>query len=164
MNDLDVLYPTGIDVTVGKELVSVTPITFGMLPAVTKFLAPVVKALTESGVVQVVEVPGEDGTSARKLVFAQDAMSRLSNVLEIGGEPVVCLIAAAIKKPRAFMDSVALDEGISLAKAIIEVNADLLLKKVLPMLGMNMNAAPTPAPDGGLLSENLSQEGTTLQT
>ena len=158
MNDLEVLFPMGIDVTVGKAVINVQPITFGMLPTVTKYLAPVVGTLTESGIVQVVEIQVENAAPERKLVFAKDLLSRLSNVLEIGGEPLVCLVAAAIKKPRSFMDDVALDEGIALAKAIIEVNSELLLKKVLPMLGMNMT--PTPAPDGGSSSENSSQEGT----
>jgi len=153
MSDLDVLFPSGIPVTINGETLTVLPFTFGMLPSVTKHLVPIVNALAESGLVGYVL---DETTKMKSIQISKDWAQRIPAILEAGGENVIALAALAISKPRAFLDTVQLDEGISLVKAIVDVNMDLIAKKVLPM----MPVAPAPAQDGETLSDSSKVEDT----
>jgi hypothetical protein len=55
-------------------------------------------------------------------------------VLEEGGEALMEFFAYAIGVKRDWMDTLPGDEGLVLAKAIFEENADFFVRKILPTL------------------------------
>ena len=136
MSDLDILYPEGKTVSVGGETFTLRPLTFGRVPQASALLKPVLEALGEAF---------SGGPPAIAWV----------DVLATGGESLLVAIAWAIGKPREWLDSVSIDEGVILAQALYEVNADFFTKKVMPLL-----TVLRVQPDGDTSSESSSPTAT----
>jgi len=131
---LDILFPEGKQVTISGEMVTVKPFTFGQFPKAAKLLQPVVALFSERGVLAV----GADG-----LQVSDSWPVVIVSVLADGGESVIDLCAFVSGKPREFFDTVSLDEGAELAKAVFEVNADFFKARILPKLGVAMDTVLT---------------------
>jgi hypothetical protein len=123
---LDLLYPSGKEVTVGGEKLTVREFGFGQWPKATKMMQPVVSALIARNLFS---VEGDE------FKLSKDWPIGLVAVMSDGGESVIELCAYVTGKPREFFDNVSLDEGVALTRAIFEVNADFFKKRILPMLG-----------------------------
>ena len=126
MSDLDVLFP-GQEIQIGEEKILIKPFTFGQLPAAAKYLAPVAKAVREAGI-----IGGE---------VLLDQLVSMVDVLSIGGEDAIKLIAFAAGKDRPWFDKISMDDGLKLAKAVWDVNADFFLRS-LPGLDQQEEKAP----------------------
>lgn len=116
-----------IEVTVNGETLSIRAFPFGKLPTVTAKLAPVFSAM--------------QGLSEGSSIAYAD-------ILEIGADGLMDVLAIAAGKPAGYMDTVYdYDEGKALAMAVFEANKDLFLKKILPDLTklMGAKAPATPA-------------------
>jgi hypothetical protein len=148
MSDIDILYPEGKAVTVQGESLVIKPYAFGQIAKVSKLAYPILKALSDGGLLKMATVDGK-----ATLSIASDWMARIVEIMGIGGEELLSLVAFSTGKPRDWLDTIALDEGIELTKAIIEVNSDFFVKRILPMLSGN----PTNPSDGDTSSANLSQ-------
>jgi len=149
MTDLDVLDP-GREFSVGAETLRIVPFTFGQIPRVTKLLQPIAKALAGASIVGV--KPDE------QLWVAADWASRLVDIIADTGEDALTLLGFAIKKDRAWFDSLGADVGYELAKAVVEVNADFFTRRMMPLF----NAAELPA--GSTPSPSSSPGGTAAPT
>lgn len=131
-DDLDKLLPSGREVTVGGETLTLLPFTFGQLPKAVKLLRPVTEAVGAAGIVSL------DGTAVR---LAADWPLKLPALMDDAGEALLQFIAFASGKPRTWFDTLGADDGIELTKAVFEANGDFFVKRIAPRLGM---AVPTP--------------------
>lgn len=156
MNDMEVLFPEGKGVTVAGETLTVTPFKFGQLSKVTHLLAPIVRNLTACGLVRI----DTDGQKT-SMAIAADWPLRMVELMGEGGEDLLQLIAYAVGKPRAWLDTIEADQGIELGRAVVEVNADFFAKRILPML--QPKAAESPS-DGDTSSASLSAQDTAEAT
>lgn len=55
-------------------------------------------------------------------------------IFETDGDNVLDYIAIALNKDRSFVDNLEMDEAIEVLIAIVEVNADFFVSKVMPMM------------------------------
>ena len=109
-HDLDVLDPTGINVTVGGRTVSVVPLTIGQLPRFVRAIQPAASLLAG----------GED----------------LDWVALVGqhGEALIAAAAVATGIETKEIESLAPDEFVLLCGAIFEVNCDFFLQRLAPAM------------------------------
>jgi hypothetical protein len=142
MGDMEILFPER-DVKIGGVTITVTPLTFGRLPKASRLIAPVLKALNESGVLSlqgmIIEIAGG-----------------IVELIGAGGDDLIAFLAFVIDRPVEWFETLAVDDGIELVKAVYEVNADFFAQRLRPMI-------PSQA-DGGKLSESSSEPVTEEQT
>ena len=155
MSDLDVLFPEGKEVLVQGESLVIKPYTFGQIARVSKLAYPIVAALQDSGLLKIETIEGQANIS-----IASDWPSRIVEIMGLGGEEFLQLVALSIGKPRAWLDTIQIDDGVTLAKAVIEVNSDFFAKRILPLLSVPKN----PALDGDTSSPSLSPTDTETST
>jgi hypothetical protein len=134
-DDLQTLLPER-EVTAKGEVLTIAPFFFGQLPKAVKLIQPLAQAL---GTAQVLTI---DGTTVR---LSADWPLKLPQIVAEGGEALIDLIAFVTGKPRAWFDTLGTDEGISLTRVVIEVNADFFAKKVAPMLPVAINQDGAPS-------------------
>ena len=123
MSELETLIPTGADVVIGGETLTIRPLKVGQLPAFLRAITPVMQQLN-GGEIDWLALFGERG---------HDLLSA---------------IAIAVGKPRAWVDELAADEALLLAAKVIEVNADFFTRTVIPKLD-GMFAPVTPPAEMG---------------
>lgn len=104
-----------VAVEVAGETVAITPFKFGQLPAVARHLQRIA-SLMNAGTVDVPTLIAE------------------------GGEDVLALAALAAGKPREWMDTITMDEGIALVAAVVQANREVLEKKLPAALARLTNA------------------------
>jgi hypothetical protein len=107
MSDLDTLIPTGVELIIAGEPLTIAPLKVGQLPAFLRAIAPVMQSLT-AGEIDWLALFGDRG---------HDLLSA---------------IAIAVGKPRTWVDELAADEALVLAAKVIEVNADFFTRTVMP--------------------------------
>lgn len=113
MDDLENVLPAEWQVvTVGGELIEVTPLTIGQLPAFTRALRPCLAQFDGAG----------------------DGGVDIAALLAEHGEHIIEAVAVAVRRPREWVSALPADEFIALAEKIMEVNADFFLRRVLPAL------------------------------
>ncbi len=141
MSDLEVLFPAR-QVRAGGEDVQLAPFTFGQIQKAAKLLHPVVAAVQSAGIFS---VRNETGDVQFRLVA--DWPLHIVELLAAGGSDLVAFVAFAVGKPREWVESLSLDEGVVLTRAIFELNADFFVQKVLPTLGLapQLNGATSSA-------------------
>lgn len=115
--DIKVLFP-GKEVQAAGEVFTISPFTFGQLPKVAQCFAAI-QTKMQSG--------------------------NLIEIAAAGGEDLLMLLCLAVKKPRAWFDTLASDEGLQLMAAVIEVNRDFFVQRMSPVLA-RLNQAVTGAP------------------
>lgn len=148
MTDLETLFP-GRAISAGGETFTLTPFKFGQLPTATRLLKPVAGALSAGGVFSIQSVGGET-----QFLLASDWPLKVVGLVADGGEDVLKFVAFAAGKPIEWVNGLDADEGIALAKAVLEVNADFFVHRVLPLLGMGQ-------PSGGVISSASSSPAAT---
>lgn len=157
MSDLDVLFPEGKTVEVQGESLVIKPYTFGQIAKVSKLAYPIIAALVDTGLLRSDTVDGKTHFSV-----ANDWMLRIVEIMGIGGEDLLQLVALSVGKPRVWLDSIQLDEGVSITQSVIEVNSDFFAKRILPKLPAK--ATESPASDGDTSLPNLSETATADET
>lgn len=147
MSDLEMMYPEGKTVVVQGESLVIKPYAFGQLAMVSKLARPVISAMVDNGVFE---------SSGDTLALAGGIIRAMSE----GGEDVLALVAYSIGKPREWLDTIQIDEGVELARSIFEVNADFFKKRILPILP---RAAANPEPETAASAGDTSSQ-ISLQT
>ncbi len=155
MTDLETLFP-GREISAGGEKLTLQPFTFGQLPKAAKLLQPISTSMSDTGVFSVNNIGGEV-----QFGLAPDWPVRIVDLLASGGDGLLDFIAFAANKPREWVDKLGADDGVALTKALMEVNADFFVRRVLPMLGLVPAAAPS---DGANSSVSSSEPATVDRT
>ncbi|QPC30981.1 hypothetical protein IS481_14745 [Caldimonas thermodepolymerans] len=106
------LLPLTATVEVGGESITVREFGFGQIPTVAKHLAAV---FSNASI-------GPSGEINLPQLIAQ------------GGEDVMAILALAAGKPRSWLDTLSVDEGVGLLSAVIAVNKESFAKKLMPAL------------------------------
>lgn len=137
-SDIAVLFPAR-ELTVRGENLTLKPFTFGELARVTRYVAPIARSLLASGIMTV--IPPVEGSTNATIKIDPDFVPKLFGMLEDASEPLMELIAFAVKQERSWLNEVPADEGITLATQLWEVNADFFVKRVMPLLPAKMFSA-----------------------
>ena len=109
MTDLEKLIPQDTLVQVAGEIIAISPLKVGQLPAFLRVISPVMAQLSQPQI----------------------------NWLALFGErgdDLLNAIGIAVKKPREWVDDLAADDALLLAAKVIEVNADFFTRTVIPKL------------------------------
>lgn len=139
MADLDTIEPDFLEVTLTSHpTVVVRPITVGQLPRFLKAIKPIIDSLAK------------EGTSLSDLQEGELEVDMLALYVE-HGERLNDAIAISTGLPPKVVEALGLDEGILLAKAVWEVNADFFARRVLPLIAQGQppqanGLGPTPSP------------------
>lgn len=125
-SDLDVLVPQAQVLELAGQRLTISPLVVGELPAMLKAVRPFAEQLT-----------GEP-----------DWLALLCD----HGDALLAALALASRQPRDWVDGLALDDAITLAARVFEVNADFFVRRVAPKVGdlaQSLNgrlAGSTPSP------------------
>lgn len=149
--DLKALFPIEVVEVTGGQ-VKAHPFYFGQLSRVAKLCKPIVEALISSGIMTITS--NTDNTSTIKI--DNDFIPKLFQIMSDATEPVLCLVAFAVDKPRDWLDSLPVDDGIRLTTKIWEVNSDFFVKRVMPMLVPMLKSKLTTSDSTGGISSPAS--------
>ena len=159
--DLGTLFPER-ELTVRRrgaepETLTLSPIPFGRLPKTVALLRPMVAVLTDA---QAMEI---EGTSIK---LASDWPLKLPQIVAEGGEALMDVLAYMTGKPRVWFDTLPMDDGIALTRALFEVNGDFFAQRIAPMLPVAVTSTePSQADsDGAQSSLDLSSTATAETT
>jgi hypothetical protein len=108
-SDLDMLVPQARVLELAGQHLTISPLVVGELPAMLKAVRPFAEQLT-----------GEP-----------DWLALLCD----HGEALLAALTLASRQPRDWVDALALDDAITLAAAVFEVNADFFVRRVAPKVG-----------------------------
>lgn len=109
MNDFDAFPPTALSLEIAGAGLAITPIRIGEIPALLAAVRPF----------------------AHRLVDADpDWLALLAD----HGDALLAAIAVASRRPKEWVDALALDDAIRLAAALFEVNADFFVQRVVPTI------------------------------
>jgi len=109
MSDLDNLVPQAVELVIDGEPLAIRPLKVGQLPAFLRAITPVMQYL------------GGDGIDWLAMFGER-------------GDDLLTAVSIAIGKPRGWVDALDADEAIQVAAKVIEVNADLFMRTVMPRL------------------------------
>lgn len=129
--DFQTFPPVPQVVTVAGTAVELTPIRLGELPRLLAAVRPIAADLSAD------------------LSAEPDWLDLLAR----HGEAVLELLALATRRDRAWIEGLALDEAVTLAAAVFEVNADFFVRRVAPSIARSgerlapiLSAGTTPSP------------------
>lgn len=110
MSEASIIAPTR-EVVVGAETLVIRPFAFSKLPAVAKRLANIALSVQDT---ETLDIP---------------------SLLADGGDDILAVMALAIGKPVSWFDSLhEWDKGIEILSAIVELNREQFVKKLLPAI------------------------------
>ena len=107
--ELEILVPQPRVLDLVGERLAITPLVLGELPAMVKAVRPFAERMG-----------GEPDWLA---LFSEH------------GDALLTALAIASRQPRAWVDSLALDDALALAAAVFEVNADFFVSRIAPKVG-----------------------------
>ncbi|WP_339751909.1 DUF6631 family protein [uncultured Marinobacter sp.] len=106
MDEMNILIPETLELDIAGERIEITPLRLGEFPAMLKAVRPF----------------------AAQLEADPDWLSLLAE----HGEALLDSLAVACRRPRDWVDGLALDEALTLAASVFEVNADFFVQRVAP--------------------------------
>lgn len=126
-SDLDVLVPQTQSLEIAGQRLTISPLVIGELPAMLKAVRPFAEQLTGD----------------------PDWLALLCE----HGDALLAALSLASRRPREWVDALALDDAITLAATVFEVNADFFVRRVAPKVstlaqslsGRLAGATPSPA-------------------
>ena len=110
MNDLNTLIPESITLELGGESLSISPLRVRELPAMLKAIGPFAAQLN---------------TEPDWLLMFSEHSESLLDALSI-----------ASRQSREWVDNLAIDEALTLAATVFEVNTDFFVQRVAPNLAV----------------------------
>lgn len=110
-NELEELQPIGKVVQVQAEILTITPIRVKELAAFTKAVAPMLATIQEA-----------------------DINSLMTILLMNHTEAIIRAVAIGIRRDPDFVSNLGVDELVALGEAVLEVNVDFFIQRVLPAL------------------------------
>lgn len=137
-NVMDVFPPLPVSVAAGGEHVDITPLKVGELPAFLRAVQPVASRLA--------------GDIDWITLFAEE------------GERMLDLVALAARRPRAWVADLPIDEAIALAEALISVNADFFVQRVVPGVSRMARGLATRIAGGTPSSGSSTTDTATLMS
>lgn len=121
------LPPLPTTLEIGSEQLDITPLKVGELPAFARAIRPI----------------------AQKLTHDPDWLALLAD----DGEAVLAALSLACRRPREWIDTLAVDDAVRLATAVFEANADFFIRRVAPEVtrvsGRIEALTRTPMPSSG---------------
>ena len=120
MSELNTLFPVGKQISIKDENLTLKPFKFGELPKVFKAIE------TLSGTIGVLMRDRNVNPASITTLIAE------------GGDGILELMVIGSKKDKSWIEDLEMDEGVDLLTAIIEVNADFFIQKVLPTLNKTL--------------------------
>lgn len=115
-NQLEILFPTGKEITIRELVYIIKPFKLGQIPKVLKSINPIINLFGQ--------LVGQE----------RNKLEVITGILTNGGENILELIGLATNQPMEWVNDLELDEGIELLTGILEVNSDFFIKRVLPIL------------------------------
>jgi hypothetical protein len=116
-DELKTLFP-GKEVEIAGKKMVIKPFSLGQIPKVAGLFGKLGPALAESN-------------------------GNIIKMIELGGEPMLDMLALSANKPRSWVDALEPDQGIDLIAAVIEQNKEFFAKKMGPALEkLNLMFAP----------------------
>ena len=116
-DQLEVLFPTGKEITLSGRQFVIKPFTFGQLPKVLKAVKKSTKMIEEQGI-------------STSNVNSEAVLTILSE----SGTDLIDLLSEIMAVEKDFIEGLQVDEAIILITSFIEVNSDFFSKKVAPVL------------------------------
>lgn len=116
LKQLETLFPSGSELTLGDEVIKVYPFKAGKLPQLFKIINPI-------GALISVTLQGE----------SDDLASKILTVLAHGGDNVLDLVALGINKERKFVDELEQDQLVDALSVVLGVNLSFFVQRVLPV-------------------------------
>lgn len=126
---IEAVFPESLEVKIKGKTYTVKPFGIGKYPKVIKLFSTVLKDRKEGEGMDWLTLIGEHG------------------------DKVITLFSMTIGEPEQFFDDVAPDEAFALGNAIIQLNSEVITKKLIPQL----------AAMGGQLAETVGSQKQTLQ-
>lgn len=117
LDELEVMFPSTVDFEVKGEIITVREFKFGELPLITKLLKRAAPMFINAKAAGETDVPG--------IILA---------IIAECGDDLIELLAANIKKPRAFIEDLDNDVGLNMMLRMIEVNVNFFTTRVVPNL------------------------------
>lgn len=114
---LEVLFPSGKEITLTGKQFTITPFKFGQLPKVIKAIT---KAATNYEALKI------EGTKIKPEVAL--------TILSESGEDLIVLLSDILQVERTFIENLDPDEAVNLIIAFFEVNSDFFTKRVVPLI------------------------------
>lgn len=112
-DDLSVVFePTTQTVTIGQDQITVTPIRIGKLQAFTQAIKPI----------------------ASDVLDAMEGSGDLLTTIELHGDRMIEAVQVATGLERGKLDEMLPDDFVRLTSAVVEVNADFFIKRLLPAM------------------------------
>jgi len=112
-DDLSVVFePTTRTVTIGQDQITVTPIRIGKLQAFTQAIKPI----------------------ASDVLDAMEGSGDLLTTIELHGDRMIDAVQVATGIERGKLDEMLPDDFVRLTSAVVEVNADFFIKRLLPAM------------------------------
>ncbi|MGH7343280.1 MAG: DUF6631 family protein [Candidatus Rokuibacteriota bacterium] len=130
MDDFAAFPPVPESLVIDGETIEISPLRIGELPAFTRAIKP----------------------------FAEQLAGEMHwpSLVADHGEAVLEALAIATRRPREWVDGLALDEAVTLASAVFEANADFFIRRVrhaitraAASLGERVREILGPAPSSG---------------
>lgn len=141
MTDITKIFPETKRLTVtlktgATDEIEFTEFTLGQLPAVIRLSKSIY------------------GSVSTMLSEQRDMSELISYLIAEGGDEFFELIGLSIKRPRAWFDTVGIDDGIDIITGVIQVNMTFFVQRVLPKFKTSMeglralsSAGLTPSPN-----------------
>ncbi len=107
--ELEVIFPRGEVINIAGERIEIRPLVLGELPAMLRAIRPFSGELSQE----------------------PDWLALLAE----HGEALLAALALASHRPHEWVESLPLDEAITLAATVFEVNADFFVRRVAPRVG-----------------------------
>lgn len=139
-SQLATIFPIGEHLVLQDTDVHIKPFKFGEMAKVFKLLAPLGEAMSSSHA-------------------ALGPMGLVTALFGHEGDEIFHLCALVAKQPLDWVHNLDMDEAVDLMTAIVEVNHDFFIRKVVPML---VSKLPTEAAEK--LTAHLNQAGQTLSS
>lgn len=113
-NQLTDLYPEGKTITVAGEQITIVPFKVGQLSKVFAAFSPIIQTITSNKDVPPVQLA--------------------INLMEANGEHFIKILAISCDKPIKWAEQLNVDDAVVLFSAVLEVNKDFFIRKVLPTI------------------------------
>lgn len=133
MSELAVMFPEGKALSIHDANLTIKPFKFGELSKVIK--------LTD----------GLLGAVVGAMKYKQDIVYVIKTIIGDNGDQVAELLALSSKQSVEWVNDLEVDEAIELFTAVIEVNADFFIRKVLPQMTNHMASLAAPEVAGSSL-------------
>ncbi|WP_020160516.1 plasmid segregation protein ParM domain-containing protein [Methylobacter marinus] len=127
MDELELLFSQDHAIDIGGETVDVSPVRLGELARLAKLFKGAV-----------IEVKGTPTEIATKLLTSGEA------------DRIIAALSVAARQDQAFIEALELDDAVRLLAAVIESNADMIKKKLMPAISQitaALSAGASASPD-----------------